>query len=180
MVRAMTSSGFLRVLSLSVFVSVGVLWLASGTQKERPVVVLTPQTERVRSLETEMALAPSEVTLRTLAQAYLDIRVPGLAVSLIEDAPESLRSEPLTLHLYARALVDQGHNGKALVIERGVLDLCAARPCDAWLVASATRRASILEELVAQGIDDARAFPEASRRAYRSATRQVTLAAPSE
>ena len=82
----MTSSGFLRVLSLSVFVSVGVLWLASGTQKERPVVVLTPQTERVRSLETEMALAPSEVTLRTLAQAYLDgYEKPAMDATIVEE-----------------------------------------------------------------------------------------------
>jgi hypothetical protein len=48
--------------------------------------------------------------------------------------------------------------------------------CDAWLIASARRRADILEELVGLGVEDARAQPEASAVAYHNATREVRLA----
>ena len=68
----------------------------------------------------------------------------------------------------------------ALAAERRVLARCAdpdvAVPtCSSTLIASATRRAEILEQLVQLGIEDANAHPEASSLAYHNATRQVSL-----
>src|SRR5207237_371665 len=77
-------------------------------------------------------------------------------------------------HVYARALLDEGRAADALSVEREVLKTCTTLDvCDAWLVASARRRADILEELVARGVEDARAEPEASAVAYYNATREA-------
>jgi hypothetical protein len=81
-------------------------------------------------------------------------------------------------HLYARVLLEQGHAQGALAVERLVLDRCtmADGVCDTWLIASARRRADILEELVGLGVEDAKADPEASAVAYHNATREARLA----
>jgi hypothetical protein len=50
-----------------------------------------------------------------------------------------------------------------------------AAACSTYLIASATRRADILEQLVAIGVEDANAHPEASSLAYHNATRQVSF-----
>jgi hypothetical protein len=49
--------------------------------------------------------------------------------------------------------------------------------CDALLLASAVRRASILKELVALGVEDTRAQPEESFVAYQNATREARVTA---
>ncbi len=154
------------------------LWLASGTQREKPVLAVTPSAD-VQRLEGDVAARPSDPrALRSLAQAYLDARSPGLAMGLIEHAPQAVRFEPKVDHTYARALIDQGRAEEALVTERRVLDACGAsdNECDTWLVASATRRASILRELVQLGVEDAQAHPEESAIAYQNATREARLA----
>jgi hypothetical protein len=75
-------------------------------------------------------------------------------------------------------LIDEGRAQDALRIEQSVLRTCTMADglCDAWLIASARRRADILEELVGLGVEDARAQPEASAVAYHNATREVRLA----
>ena len=162
----------------AVLMAVAGVWLASGTQRERPLVAQA-KTDAVRVLETEVAAHPSDVAaLQRLAQAYLDARSPGLAVSMLESAPVDVRGNTKVEHLYARALVAQGRNQDALVAERRVLAKCSrddAR-CDSYLVASAQHRADILQELVNMGVDDAQANPEASRVAYQNATREARVA----
>jgi hypothetical protein len=103
-----------------------------------------------------------------------------MALASIERAPESVRKEPTVEHLYARSLLDQGRSADALAAERRVLAMCAdASPevpaCSTYLIASATRRAEILEQLVTLGVEDANAHPEASSLAYHNATRQVSF-----
>ena len=155
-------------------------WLASGTQRERPVLSVAPSSV-VSRLEADVAARPGESrALRDLAQAYLDARSPGLAMSLIEHAPLPAQREPRVDHTYARALLDQGRAEEALAAELRVLDACAASdgrgdPCDTWLIASATRRTDILRELVQLGVEDAQAHPEASAIAYQNATREARL-----
>lgn len=161
-----------------VFAAVTGLWIASGTQREKPVLAVTPSSE-VQRLEGEVAARPSDPrALQDLAQTYLDARAPGLAMSLIEHAPAAARHEPRVNHIYARALLDQGRADDALATEHQVLDACAAsdNACDTWLVASATRRAAILGELVQLGVEDAQAHPEESAIAYQNATREARLA----
>ena len=104
----------------------------------------------------------------------------GLAVSLIEESPAAVRSDARVEHVYARALVDQGRNQDALAAEQRVLTACAPTSfvpggCDAWLVASATRRANILSALVDMGVEDARSEPERSALAYAAATREARV-----
>jgi len=167
--------------SAVVFSAAAGLWLASGTEREKPVLSVAPLSE-VQHLEADVAAHPLDPRpLRELAQAYLDARSPGLAMSLIEHAPAATRREPRVEHTYARALLDQGRAEEALATEHHVLDACAASEdgrdvCDAWLIASATRRADILRELVQLGVEDAQAHPEASAIAYHNATREARLA----
>jgi cytochrome c-type biogenesis protein CcmH/NrfG len=164
-----------------VLVAVASVWLASGTQREKPVLT-EEQAVQVRALEGEVAQNPADAAVvRRLGQAYLDAHAPGLALVAIESAPTTVRREPLVEHLYARALLDQGRAQDALAAEERVLHKCApgldgTSPCDTWLLASATRRADILRELAILGVEDASAHPEASAVAYHNATREVRLA----
>jgi hypothetical protein len=168
----------LRVWSVAVLVAAGGLWLASGTQKEKPVLS-DSRADAVRTLEGDVASQPNDAPhVRQLAQAYLDARSPGLAVSVVETSPEAVRGDVKVQHVYARALVEQGRNQDALAAEQRVLTQCAANaetasPCDSWLLASATRRADILKELVSLGVEDSQAQPEASALAYHNATREA-------
>lgn len=165
--------------NVAVLGAVGTVFFAGTTQHEKP---LLPEAHaaRVRTLESEASLKRDDpAALQALAQAYLDARQPGMALNVVEGAPASLRSDPNVEHVYARALVEQGRSADALAAEKRVLDRCAAgAPCSSWLVASATRRAGILQELVQLGIEDAVANPEQSRVAYQNATRRVTLVVP--
>ncbi len=157
------------------------LWLASGTQREKPILN-EQQALRVHALETQVAERPADpIAVRNLAQAYLDVRVPGLALNVIESAPALVRTEPIIDHLYARALLEQGRAVDALAAEQRVLDACepgmdGVSRCDTWLLASATRRADIMRQLVELGVEDANAHPEASAVAYHNATREARLA----
>jgi hypothetical protein len=163
--------------SVAVLAAASAFWLASGTEREHPV--LSPQaSEAIVALEASVAAHPENArALRDLSQAYLEARAPGLAMSLIQHAPASAKSDPWVEHTYARALLDQGRAEDALRVERLVLNACASDgSCDTWLVASATRRADILQELVQLGVEDAQAHPEASAIAYQNATREARLA----
>ena len=166
--------------NVAVLVAIGAVWFCGPTQREKPVTTAT-HTGPVATLEMKVAVTPTDpVALRELAQAYLDARQPGMAVGLIERALPPVRTEPSVEHLYARALLDQGRSADALAAERRVLASCAdpaidAPTCTTWLIASATRRAEIIEQLVQLGIEDANAQPEASSLAFHNATRQISL-----
>jgi hypothetical protein len=172
----------MRVLNGLVLMAAGALWLASGSSREHAVlspVGTAAEPAVLRALESQVAASPrDEGQLRALAQSYIDARAPGMAVAVIEQAPADVRSNARVLHLYARALIEEGHAQDALAVERTVLRTCtmADGVCDSWLIASARRRSDILEELVALGIEDARAQPEASAVAYHNATREARLA----
>lgn len=168
----------LKAWNVAVLVGIGAIWLCGTTQREKPVTG-DAHTSRVASSEEAAAQSPSDpIKVRELAQAYLDARQPGMAVATIERAPLPVRTDPQVEHLYARALLDQGRAADALAAEKRVLDRCAdptASPCSTYLIASATRRADILEQLVQLGVEDANAHPEASSLAYHNATRQVGI-----
>jgi hypothetical protein len=178
----------LRGFGIAVASVVALFWAASGTQRERALLT-GGAPALVRDREAQAAARPDDpAARRALAQAYLDAQQSGLALAILETAPE-LRggaSDPRTRHLYARALLDQGRNDEALAEERGVIDSCApvaegapAPPgCDALVLAGALRRAAILNELVALGVEDTRAHPEISLVAYQNATREARVMTP--
>ena len=172
--------------NVAVLFAIGAIWFCGTTQREKPVVadshtgpVSTATT--LEKQEKKAAASPNDpVALRELAQGYLDARQPGMAIGVIERATSQVRAEPTVDHLYARALLEQGRSADALAAEKRVLTACAdpsveAPTCSTWLIASATRRAEIIEQLVQLGIEDANAQPEASSLAYHNATRQVSL-----
>jgi hypothetical protein len=179
----MDGEGAKRWLSGLVLVAAALVWVASGAEREH--AVLSPVGEAsdpslLARLEADVAASPSDdETLRRLAQAYLDAHAPGLALAVIERSPDGVRVRSKVEHLYARALLEEGRAQDALAVERRVLRTCTMADgiCDAWLIASARRRADILEELVDLGVEDARAQPEASAVAYHNATREARLAA---
>lgn len=166
--------------NVAVLLAIGAIWFASSTQREKRVVG-DVHSARIATLEDKLAVSPSDpAKLRELAQGYLDARQSGMAVAAIDHAPQGHRVDPMVEHVYARALLDQGRAADALEAERRVLARCAdpsteVPACSTYLIASATRRADILEQLVQLGVEDANAHPEASSLAYQNATRQVTL-----
>jgi hypothetical protein len=165
--------------NVAVLVAIGAIWFCGTTQREKPVVGNVAHSERVSVLEAKAAAAPRDpVALGELAQAYLDVHQPGMAVGALERADARTRHDPNVEHLYARALLEQGRSADALVAENDVLATCADHEdkCSTWLIASATRRAGIMEQLVQLGVEDTNAEPEASSLAYHNATRQVSLA----
>jgi hypothetical protein len=164
----------LRALSTVLLFGAFVLLLASGTQRERSVLAEGHE-GAVEALEAGYYTHRDPDSLRNLAQGYLDATAPGLALSVIESAPPSLRDDARVQHTYARALLDAGRASDALAAEEVVLRTCEDRGCDTWLLASATRRADILRELEKLGVDDALAHPESAAVAYHAATRQARL-----
>lgn len=171
----------LRAYGVAMLAAATTLWIMSGTQREKPLLAAT-EPDPVRSLEAAAVAHPGDPDAnRALAQAYLDARQPGLAIVLVESAAPPVREDVRVQHVYARALVDEGRNDEALAVEKGVLAACrplalgekAAPGCDGTLLASAMRRTDILSELVAQGVEDAQAQPEASLVAYQNATREA-------
>lgn len=178
--RGLTDHMGIKGWNIAVLMAMGAVWFCGTTQREKPVTNAS-HTGPVATLEMKVAASPNDPTaLRELAQAYLDIRQPGMAIGAIERGAPVVRSEPVVEHLYARALLDQGRSADALAAERRVLAMCAdpsvdVPSCSTWLLASATRRAEIIEQLVQLGIEDTNAQPEASSLAYHNATRQVSL-----
>lgn len=166
---------------IAVMIGVACLWVLSGAQHAG--LVLTGKTDSVRSLEAAVAAHPdSAETTRKLAQAYLDARQPGLARVLLDAAPPATQAEVRTRHVLARALLELGRSDLALGVEAGVVAACQptgpdglSPSCDPVLFASAVRRTGILREMVAMGVTDALAHPEASLVAYENATREARV-----
>jgi hypothetical protein len=157
----------------------GVLVVATGTQHEKSLVG-----RNAVSIADLEGRPDSPAATCTLAQAYLDAHQPGLAIVLVESAPAAIRGDVRVRHVYARALLDEGRDGDALVVERSVVAECggvraAESPppgCDNVLLASAQRRTSILEVLVKFGVQDALSNPDMSLVAYKNATREARIA----
>ena len=176
-----------------VVAAAAVLALGGVPGRERAVVAGGPSSsgQSLEALEATVAAHPENLPSRVeLAKAYLDARSPGLALSLLRDAPEGQQHVPSVEHMEARVMIEQGRVKDALALEQHVLSVCGAdemtaRPtaaaapangCDFWLVVSATRRAEILRELAARGVEDPVAEPEASLVAYHTATHEARLA----
>lgn len=173
----------LNAYSAAVMAGAAAMWLMSGTQRERPLVGTAG--DSVTTLEARASARGGDPEgVRALAQAYLDAHQPGLALVLVEACPAAVRADVRVRHVRARALLDEGRNEEALAAEREVLGACGAivdgrrapAGCDAVLFASAVRRAGILAELLALGVEDAQAHPEASLVAYQNATREARVA----
>jgi len=170
----------LRTYGTAVLSAVAALLFLSGPQREKPLLAAPGA---VGALEASLARRPDDVEAsRALTRAYVDAYQPGLAVALVQAAPAPVRGDVRVRHAYARALMDQGRGEDALAAESGVVAACGplleGRPvegCDSLLLASAMRRTDILRALVALGVEDAQAHPEATLLAYQNATREARV-----
>jgi len=171
----------LSLFSLAALLGVSVLWVMTGTEREKPLLNARVS-PALAALEAKAAAHPDDPgAALELAQAYLDARQPGLAVVLLQTASHAVRADLRVQHIGARALLDEGQNGAALVAEQAVVAACApatpsgVSPCDDVLAASARRRLAILEQMVAFGVNDVQAQPEMSLVAYKSATHETRI-----
>src|SRR5208283_3652320 len=116
----------LRGFGAAVALAAGALWMMSGTAREHPVLG-SDAPESIGPLEAHVAARPNDVReTRALAQQYLDVRQPGLAIVLVEGAPDFVRDDVRLRHIFARALIDAGRNGEAFAVEQRVMDICGA------------------------------------------------------
>jgi hypothetical protein len=151
------------------------LWLVTGTHTEKSVVA-AEKSESVRSLEAAAVAHPTEEkAIFKLAQAYLDAKAPGLAVTALESSFDAVHASARLEDVYARALYEQGRNGDALAAEERVIAMCAKRTCEPLVVARASIRAALLAELVRMGVEDAFIEPDLSALAYQNAVREARV-----
>ncbi len=91
-------------------VSLGAIWAAMTTAK--PVSSLDPAdgaTRELAELEDAYAHDPSDVVLaKTLAETYLDLGRPGLAIAAIRAGDTSLLEHPMVAHRLAQAYEASG------------------------------------------------------------------------
>lgn len=160
-------------------------WMVTlGGMEERAAQLLPQRTlagvqpERLQQLESQAAVAPTAGSVAALAGAYLDHNQSGLATAVLEKAPRELRDRPEIAHLYARALFHRGRAREALAVARDASQTCAdGGACAPWLVAKTTRQVAFFEQMVAAGIDDPQANPDATLAAYDRSTHAVRLVA---
>ena len=154
----------------------------SGTQKEKPLLAAT-EPEAVRVLETAAVAHPGDPRPIAPWRRPTSTRgSPAWRWSWSRAASPRCATTSASPRLRARA-VDEGRNDEALTVEKGVLAACqpvidggrAAPGCDTLLLVSAMRRTEILGQLVALGVEDAQAHPEASLVAYQNATREARV-----
>ena len=174
-----------RMLLANGLILAGISWMCVvGEQHEARAVLPASSSASgdVTELEAEVGLGATTASVAKLATAYLDRDQPGLASAVIERAPEEVRQRPEIAQLHARALFGRGHARQALAVARSVNATCDASSagrigCPPWLVAKATHQVAFLEEVVAAGIDDPYADPDATVAAYERSNREVRLVA---
>lgn len=153
------------------------LGLALGASQRTPSLVMSSADPALEALEARVARSPRDVgAAMNLARELLDRGAPGLALSVLERSEEAAGASPEASNLTAAALVAAGKNQRALAATRRALQLCEATGCEGRLVAQATRREGMLEAVLAAGIEDIAADPEATAAAYRRSLRQVRVA----
>ena len=175
-----------RAWNVALLMAMGALWLASGTQREKPVIEGESQRAAVRTLEAEVA-----ATRRTRASHGPRPGLPrrtrpwagGPSARVVAGEgphrpgrrarvrPRAPRAGPLRRGAGCRARVLAACDPASWVggAEPGSGVAFAVSGCDTWLLASASRRADILERLVELGVDDTQAHPEVSFIAYHNA-----------
>lgn len=172
-----------------------VLGLAWGSLTARtPLAPLDPSAthpgvHELARLEDQVARDPDDpLRVRRLAEAYLDMHRPGLAVAVLRAADPELLRRPRIAHRLAEAYERSGRVQDALATADLALRRCAralgtspsATPvpehgCDARAHAVLTVHRNALVHLVAWGVDWPAQDPRTAD-AYARATRRARLA----
>lgn len=150
---------------------------ALGASQRTPSLVIPSPAAQLGELEAHVARAPGDQqAVLQLTQTFLDRNSPGLALAVLERSPALLQRSPAAADLAATARLRTGQNRTALAMTRQALVLCERQGCDGTTMARNARREELLEAVLADGIEDMDANPEATARAYRKAVRRVQLA----
>ncbi len=171
------------------------LGLAWGSLTARtPVAPLDPSAahpgvQELARLEDRVAHEPDDpIGVRRLAEAYLDMHRPGLAVAVLRAADPAILERPTIAHRLAEAYERSGRVADALATADLALRRCAralgTRPsatpvplhvCDARAHAVLSVHRDALAHLVAWGVDRPSQDPRTAD-AYARATRRARLA----
>lgn len=167
----------MKKLILNALLVVSVVGVGLATTGRRGVSKVGAQKhEAVASLEHRSAANPGDATAALqLMRHYVEHGESGMALSVADRTPDVLATPP-GKDLVARALFTGGRASEALTMTRLALQACEHSPCDAGLVARATRREELLTGLVEVGVEDADKAPELTELTYRRTLRTVRVA----
>lgn len=165
-------------INAGVVLGVTALVALSSSQRTPTLVSEARAGDPVAELERTVAHAPADgEAVRSLIKVYLERDAPGLAVTVASRSPGAAMATPASADLTARAYLGAGRATESLGVTRQVLARCEAQePCEASLVARATRREQLLEAMVELGVEDADKNPEVVQLAYRKTARNVRVA----
>lgn len=167
----------MKKLILNAFLVLSVLGVGLTATGRRGVSKVGAQRhEGVAALEQRSAANPTDTQAALqLMRHYVEQGEAGMALSIADRSPDTLQS-PVGKDLAARALFTGGRASEALTMTHLVLQGCEHNPCDASLVARATRREQLLAGLVEVGIEDAEKSPELAALTYRRTLNTIRVA----
>jgi len=170
----------------------------SALSSADPVAALdpaAPSTRALASLEDDFAAHPADLRLaRALADSYLEVGRPGLAVAALRSADPALLEDPMLAHRLAQAYERSGRVLDALATADLALQRCGralgsdtastATPvprfdCSERTYAALDVHHSALSYMVRWGVAEPLGDARAAT-AYRLATRSATIAVASE
>ncbi len=165
-----------KKLLLNSLLVLSVLGIGLATTGRRGIEKVGAQRGEAAALERRSAADPSDsLAALRLMRHYVEQGEPGRALAVADRSP-AVRTSPAGRDVVARALFASGRASEALTMTRLALQACDYTPCDAGLVARATRREQLLTGLVEVGIEDAEKAPELAALTYRRTLRTVRVA----
>ena len=165
----------------------------ASLQNAEPASDLDPQnpgTSALTSLEDQFAMDPSNRALaRRLAETYLDLERPGLAVAVLRAGDPSIMGDPIVAHRMAQAYEATGRVLDAYATARYAHQRCAntlnevvdsthdgsESACTPSQLAVLDVHSRVLQTLVAWGVSDPLRDPR-TPRAYEAQLRMATVA----
>jgi tetratricopeptide (TPR) repeat protein len=180
--------------NLALLVVLAVVWGALCSTE--PVAAMDPhdpQTQDLARLEDALAARPTDARLaERLAERYLDLGEPGLAVAALRSADPSVLEDPLTAHRLAQAYEQSGRVSDALATANLALARCtrtigtdevqaAMTPvprydCSERTLAALELHQAALDRMSHMGVSDPTHDLARAARAYQLATRSARVA----
>lgn len=173
---------------------VGILATLASLQNAEPASDLdqrNPGTATLTSLEDAFATDPGNRALaRRLAETYLDLERPGLAVAVLRSGDPSIMQDPIVAHRMAQAYEATGRVLDAYATARYAQERCVSTlsaeasaasvegvepVCTRSQLAVLDVHSRVLQTLVAWGVSDPLRDPRTSR-AYEAQMRVATVA----
>lgn len=179
----------LKVNAAIILLAMGI-WGSLVAFEPRPAMANDPQRARLAALEDAFARDPHDLaSARSLANGYLQIDEPSLALATIRAADPALLRDPLLLHQLSQAYEGVGRMEDALATAGQAIAGCenAMRyaealdgavdfGCSARVHAMLAMHYDAVERLERWGVTNPRSEPARTRLAYDLATRPARLA----